>query len=692
MKKLFFFVIFGTFILSVHAQSAWELSGNGNVSSSNFLGTTIRDVPLIFKTNNIERMRLLPDKPSLGIGTPTPNALLHLHYDGAGVGELINFLHLTATSSAGPSAEFRVFSLAKNIYLKQNLQADFVIEGHSGGLKITPNGSVVFDGNILADTVKINKSILLPENKLTFTRYTSTKDGDDGDGLPPDPEQPQLNPVATMMTLQYVNNGTRLGVGGFSSLHNFFVSGTGMISNRLTLKSTSSIPDQFSDLGLQIGNSWTFFDMSNAKIMGYNSLFKDNAPPTRYTNGAASAMMMNTNGSIQLCTAPTGSGDLSWNYFTMLNNGNVGIGTSDPAKQLHVQGDSYLSGKVGIGTSEPAKQLHVQGDSYLSGKVGIGTSDPAKQLHVQGDSYLNGKVGIGIEKPEFPLDVNGDANFKNAHTNNIYFPGNEMRIIHINDLSVDATKDIMTFNNSGNVGIGTTIPEKRLHVQGDTYLDGKLGIGISNPEKKLHVQGDSYFNGNVGIGINSPEAKLHVNEGALRIGLSTSATDREINVINIGDGDYVKIGEWEADNMLSFKANKYNFTNGNVGIGIADPAKKLHVQGDTYVSGSLCIGTTNNKDYKLAVKGIIGAEKVILENARDWPDYVFELDYDLMSIGELEEFIAENKHLPNMPNKEEVGKNGQDVGEINRLLLEKIEELTLYIIQQQKEIDELKRR
>jgi hypothetical protein len=58
----------------------------------------------------------------------------------------------------------------------------------------------------------------------------------------------------------------------------------------------------------------------------------------------------------------------------------------------------------------------------------------------------------------------------------------------------------------------------------------------------------------------------------------------------------------------------------------------------------------------------------------------------------LEEFVKENKHLPNIPSKDEISKNGQDVGEINRLLLEKIEELTLYIIQQQKEIDELKKR
>jgi len=377
MKKLFLFVILSGFVLSVYAQFAWELSGNSNVSPSNFLGT-IEPVPLIFKTNNTESMRLLPDKLSLGIGTPTPNALLYLYYnaDIYGLEETIDFLHMTAVSENNPLAELRLFSLGKDIYLKQNLQSDFVIEGPSGGLKIRPSGNIyipngsvciggeeneerneklyvdgdaVIDGNISADVAKINKSIFFPGNRLVFTCPSSARDEDDDRGLPP--PLPEQNPVTTVMTLQYVNKETCLGIGGFSPSHNLFVRGTGMISNRLTLKSTSSISDRFSDLGLQIGDTWTFFDMLNAKIMGYNSLFINNASPTRHTNGAASAVMMNTNGSIQLCTAPYGIGDLSWNYFTMLNNGNVGIGTSDPTKQLHVQGDTYLSGNVGIGTS-----------------------------------------------------------------------------------------------------------------------------------------------------------------------------------------------------------------------------------------------------------------------------------------------------------------------------------------------------
>ena len=87
----------------------------------------------------------------------------------------------------------------------------------------------------------------------------------------------------------------------------------------------------------------------------------------------------------------------------------------------------------------------------------------------------------------------------------------------------------------------------------------------------------------VGIGISSPAERLHINGGALKIGNGTSATDRAQNLLKFGDGSYVQIGEWENDDMLSFKANSYNFTNGNLGIGVTNPQYKLDVNGKMYL-------------------------------------------------------------------------------------------------------------
>jgi uncharacterized protein (DUF1499 family) len=73
-----------------------------------------------------------------------------------------------------------------------------------------------------------------------------------------------------------------------------------------------------------------------------------------------------------------------------------------------------------------------------------------------------------------------------------------------------------------------------------------------------------------------------------------------------------------------------------------------------------------------------------------WPDYVFHDQYNLPSLNQVESFIKLNRHLPEIPSEAEIQKNGQNLGEMNSKLLKKVEELTLYLISQQKEIEVLK--
>lgn len=269
----------------------------------------------------------------------------------------------------------------------------------------------------------------------------------------------------------------------------------------------------------------------------------------------------------------------------------------------------------------------------------------------------------------------------------------------------------------------------------------------------------------VGIGISSPTERLHINNGALKIGNSTAATDRAKNLLKFGDGSYVQIGEWEANDELSFKANKYNFTTGNVGIGVASPQYKLDIDGKLYLrwtdpnsnswkhsylhwpghslvlgspegiyahnsidlmpggatqgvlfsqlcmynaespgvhtekirfntmnncwintNGNLGIGTSNPQ-YKLDVIGTIRAREILVNT--NGADYVFADNYNLLSLQQVNEFVQANKHLPDIPSAEEMQEQGMAVGEIQTLLLQKIEELTLYIIEQDKRIQEL---
>ena len=101
------------------------------------------------------------------------------------------------------------------------------------------------------------------------------------------------------------------------------------------------------------------------------------------------------------------------------------------------------------------------------------------------------------------------------------------------------------------------------------------------------------------------------------------------------------------------------------------------------VDGKLGVGTTSFGSHKMAVEGSIGAREIKVE-INGWSDFVFEEDYELKTLDEVAEHIADKGHLPDIPSESEVMKNGINVGEMNAKLLQKIEELTLYLIDQNK--------
>ncbi|MEE9349318.1 MAG: hypothetical protein V3U80_04665 [Flavobacteriaceae bacterium] len=108
--------------------------------------------------------------------------------------------------------------------------------------------------------------------------------------------------------------------------------------------------------------------------------------------------------------------------------------------------------------------------------------------------------------------------------------------------------------------------------------------------------------------------------------------------------------------------------------------------------GNVSIGTTESATgFKLSVGGKIMAEELKVQLEDEWPDFVFEPNYNLYSLDKLEKYIDRNKHLPNIPSAEEVKENGIEVGEMNAKLLQKIEELTLYVIEINKNNEKLKK-
>jgi len=281
-------------------------------------------------------------------------------------------------------------------------------------------------------------------------------------------------------------------------------------------------------------------------------------------------------------------------------------------------------------------------------RLGIGTSTPIAELDVTGgirSSNLSGTSGFNI------VHVGSDGILNklappsgNANQYVLYGDGtwNSLPVGAVN-WALSGSNDLYNTNASGRVGIGTTTPSQQLEVQHD---DQHGGIAI-NQTSGTYYKSEIKFN----------------HQGNQKWAIGT----------NLGNTSSQSFFIWD---HVAYKSRFYIDEKGKIFIG-------------DFTGNLPCVSCTTDL-YKLYVEGGIAARDIKV-TANNFPDYVFEKNYKLPSIGELEQFIGQNGHLPGIPSKKEVEANdGFDVGDMQIRLLEKIEELSLYIIDMQKQIDELK--
>lgn len=316
------------------------------------------------------------------------------------------------------------------------------------------------------------------------------------------------------------------------------------------------------------------------------------------------------------------------------------------------------------------------------GKMGIGTSTPSSVLTVNDVQPIIQLRNAGVDKGLIQI-VNDDIKIgtNTGNTGKFIIRTNGADRLHVND--------------NGWVAIGTTLQNSTLQVNGDG----------TNAAFRVQVNGSSKMivtpNGGVSIGANQfnpPDNGLYV---AGMTAIATTTPTAEFTVNNLVANQHPRLEMRYNNTPVGQLETKQNAML-DVQLTCTNPTGRAIISANSNpfgvvvqpVTGQVSIGGTRKAtSYNLCVNGeVICTELTINDDLDNWPDYVFEDNYKLLSLSEVKKFISANKHLPNIPSAAEIGKKGIEVGDMNKRLMEKIEELTLYVIQLQEQVDELKKK
>ncbi|KXX71232.1 tail fiber protein [Flammeovirga sp. SJP92] len=347
----------------------------------------------------------------------------------------------------------------------------------------------------------------------------------------------------------------------------------------------------------------------------------------------------------------------------------------------------YKEGKVGIGAeSKFEADLHISKDHPT---IRLGSRKAAENF--------TGSIGSIDFAKHYDLGVVSRISSNTKWGNGEWYSAD----LRFSTAKNSVLKDRMVIDSEGNIGIGSSLPQSKLHINSNTtnsellrldnnglryttfnnYSNGSDNVGL---EIKKHSNEGQFkfsnlnrdllnitFKGELGVGISSPRAKLHIVQEGDAKG-SEWSSEHPIQIW--GDDQDLQIGVDTENRVSYFQSVDHNTVTSNI---VLNPR-----------GGNVGIGTVS-PDARLTVKGKIHAQEVkVTASAGTVPDYVFKEDYKMMPLADVEKYIKEYSHLPEVKSATQIEEEGLHLAEMNLILLKKIEELTLHTIEQEKRLNQ----
>lgn len=452
-----------------------------------------------------------------------------------------------------------------------------------------------------------------------------------------------------------------------------------------------------------------------------------------------------TNGAIRFHTA--GFDSQATERMVIHFNGNIGIGLSSPTKKLDVNGIIGINGVSVINTANSQNDIYInsrvirnesttlQDGMYLNYNSNGGAGAHLR-FYANGTtermqiSAATGNVGINTAPhATYRLDVNGPINATALLVNGAPFTGGG-GVQSYFDITPGTGNGLRFWNdNAYKIHMGNTAEylygpvtdySIKMNMSSDVGRGWTWGISGSAPVAALSNTGKMKIAGGFeAVGPVTGTGPTILASGGGDVVLNSGGSVFFDGNYNYAAGNYIRPVAANTQAFFTSGAERMRITAaGTIGIGTTAPnasykldvsgvinASAIHINGVPFAGGgsqwttnssNIYFGTGNvgigtiAPDAKLAVKGTVHAQEVKVDLAVPGPDYVFNDDYKLPSLEEVKAYIDKNKHLPEIPSAKEMEANGVNLGEMNMLLLKKIEELTLHMLQKEDEIKSLK--